>query len=421
MPYRLGSLFCQDFYITLDLTTHVPVHLTHDKKAKGLKTGRGSNKSLANAPGTSQTTTPQDSAAAREDGASPAPQSQPLERMQIVDLHSRNPLVSFNNNLYSCHWATDVGTSLYFTSPRPAIDPHHPPIRSTPTFDLLGASCARLIAVPATMKPRTVPVPAVETPQEFVEGTYHATKEGDIVRQVDSQGFHIELPSTASASKVRQARFLERLSAIKAQRGDSDAVPINNVKMHKPPEGWEAERDEWIAKETSRSEKNRLEAEIRIAKHQGRSSTNAALASYDRNSVDSEEVADLDEFLGPGVASASDEELDTPDPEGVLLPSQYSRKRKTRGGPRGGAPSGKKLRQSLGLPEARRDKRAPGRPRQIRLDSEFRDGEDAASVEAALSPQASAEPSAEPFAELSAESSAVITRRDDIGGAADEG
>ena len=92
----------------------------------------------------------------------------------------------------------------------------------------------------------------------------YTTAEGDVIQTSERHGLRIELPSTASAARVSQAKFLERLSAIKARRGDTDAVPVTNVKTYRPPEGWQDERQEWIAKETARSERDKVEAAARM-------------------------------------------------------------------------------------------------------------------------------------------------------------
>lgn len=362
----------QDFYITLDLTTQVPPNLVHEKKSKSNK--RGSNKSLANAPGaTGKSSSAKSSTVTQDDGASFAEQSLAASRMQIVDLHGANPLVSFNNALYSCHWATDVGTSLFLTAPPETTDPNHPPLHSTPSFDLLGTSFARLIAAPATIRARETPLTSL-VPGDQTQASHEtvSTAEGDLIRKTDTGGFRITLPSTATSSRVNQARFLERLSNIKAKRGDKDNVPVSHIKIYRPPPGWEAERDEWIAKETVLSDRNRLEAETRKAKSALRkvrfAPTHSERAADDGYYDEEEEDHGDDDADADDGGETSDQDRDTPEPGSL---AEQMRKRKTRGGSRGGAPSSKKLRQSLGLPESRRDKRAVGRPRQIRLDPEF--------------------------------------------------
>ncbi|CAD0040750.1 unnamed protein product [Aureobasidium pullulans] len=241
--YEYDDHATDDFYLTLDLTTHIPPALARDRRSKAQKsTTRGSNKSLANAPGTGN------AESGAKDGA-------------------------------------DLATQIFLIPPPTDFDPDHVAIRSTPSFDVLGP-----------------------------ESSY-TTAEGDVIEHSTTKGLRIGLPSTASAQRTSQAKFLETLSAIKARRGDEDAVPVTNIKVYHAPEGWEEERSDYIEKESARSKETRLRL----------------LHDEDGNKL-------------------------------------VTRKRRTlaRGGSRGGAPSGKRLRQSLGLPEARRDSRPKPRPRKKR-------------------------------------------------------
>ncbi|GAB7357123.1 hypothetical protein MBLNU459_g7924t1 [Dothideomycetes sp. NU459] len=358
--YEYDDETTEDIYMTFDLTTHVPPTLATDKTGKYLKAAR-SNKSLANARGIAQHSAPPSAA----DAASPQPVLPDVSRMQILDLHSTSPLISYNNSLYSCRWATDLGTSFFFAPPPASSDPHHPPLRSTPSFDLLGTSCARLIAVPASLQPRETHLEPVSTLQRYAEKNTFTTSNGDVIQSNPSQGLRIELPVTASAAKVSQARFLERLSAIKARRGDRDAVPVTNIKNYRIPDNWEAERNEWISKETAKNERHRLEAEMRTGKASGlRTAHSPAQQQPAADDADGESLTP-----DAGSRVGSDGDIGDLDPDHIDLSEEFSRKRRRRGF-RGGPPSGKRLRQSLGLPDARRNKRPVGRPRKIRLDSE---------------------------------------------------
>lgn len=354
----------------------MPPTLAPRKTINQTKTSRGSNKSLANARSSVQHS---------NQPTAPEPESPPplpeASCIQILDLHGHSPLVSYNNAFYSCQWATDLGTSFFLIPPPIGLDPDHPPLRSTPSFDLLGTTSARLIAVPATLQPRKTTLPPVIDLQNYTAGATYTTTSGDVIQQNPEHGVRIELPATASTVKVNQARFLERLSAIKAKRGDRDAIPVNNVKTYKFPDGWEAERDEWLLKETSKSGKHRQEAELRAGsgpkRRRTKSSATAQQAANDENgespAPNAEDEAD------------SEEDYESQDPEHIDLGGML-RKRRPRGF-RGGAPSGKRLRQSLGLPDARRNKKTMGRPRNIRLDSEIATGSSVTEQSASPAPQ----------------------------------
>ncbi|CAD0107830.1 unnamed protein product [Aureobasidium uvarum] len=357
--YEYDTNATDDFYLTLDLTTHIPPALARDRRTKAQKsTTRGSNKSLANAPGTSETGT-KDGAAQDGDGDGA---DTTTERMQIVGLHDRNPIISYNNSIYSCQWATDLATQIFLAPPPTDFDPDHAALRSTPSFDVLGTSAARLVAIPATIQPReTAPPNIIKAAYAGPETTY-TTAEGDVIEHTSAQGLRIGLPSTASAQRTSQAKFLEALSAIKARRGDQDAVPVTNIKVYHPPEGWEEERADYIEKESARSKKDKAEAAARAKREKAEQT--ARLTRLNRRPAYARPTEEELEEEGSGEENEEDANKNA-DADGNKL---VTRKRRTlaRGGARGGAPSGKRLRQSLGLPEARRDSRPKGRPRKKR-------------------------------------------------------
>ncbi|KAI5211423.1 hypothetical protein AUEXF2481DRAFT_197824 [Aureobasidium subglaciale EXF-2481] len=359
--YEYDTNVTDDFYVTIDLTTHIPPALARDRRAKAQKTTtRGSNKSLANAPGTGNESGTKDGATQNDDGQDA---DTTTERMQIVGLHDRNPIISYNNAIYSCQWATDLATQIFLTPPPSDFDPDYVALRSTPSYDVLGTSAARVVAIPASIQPRVAAVPnAAKAATTSAETTY-TTAEGDVIEHTTAQGLRISLPSTASAQRTSQAKFLEALSAIKSRRGDQDAVPVTNIKVYHPPEGWEEERADYIEKESARSKKDKAEAAARAKREKAEQTARLTRLNrrpaYARPNPDEEAEED-----GSGDENEDDTNKDG-DADGNKL---VTRKRRTlaRGGSRGGAPSGKRLRQSLGLPEARRDARPKGRPRKKR-------------------------------------------------------
>jgi hypothetical protein len=210
----------------------------------------------------------------------------------------------------------------------------------------------------------TAPPPIIRAAYAGPETTY-TTAEGDVIEHTTAQGLRIGLPSTASAQRMSQAKFLEGLSAIKTRRGDQDAVPVTNIKVYHPPEGWEEERADYIEKESARSKKDKAEAVARAKREKAEQTARLTRLNrrpaYARPDPDAE-IEEGEE--GSGEENDDDTNKDA-DADGNKL---VTRKRRTlaRGGARGGAPSGKRLRQSLGLPEARRDARPKGRPRKKR-------------------------------------------------------
>ena len=78
-----------------------------------------------------------------------------------------------------------------------------------------------------------------------------------------TQGLQVQLSASAPPDKVSQARFLERFAAAKIKRGEKGLVPTRFINTYTLPEGWEAEKEEWLLKETGLSKKNRQEAVLR--------------------------------------------------------------------------------------------------------------------------------------------------------------
>lgn len=157
----------------------------------------------------------------------------------------------YKERFYSCDWASDIGTSLFIGELSQDSEQAHQSLRKFATSELIGMSRARLCARPAVLKTRVAAqdpdraAKVMQAPDAFVS----ATSAGDSVRYSLSQGLKIDLHKNAPSQKISQARFLERLAAIRLQKGISEHVPIKPIKEYDLPKDWETERDEWIAKE----------------------------------------------------------------------------------------------------------------------------------------------------------------------------
>jgi hypothetical protein len=98
-------------------------------------------------------------AAQAAEGAGPAQEEEDEEAeparvvddstMQILDLHSDNPLISFRDKVYSCQWSSALGSDMFLAKHNEAGD--GPVLRQLGSFDLLGMSAARLTASRAKM------------------------------------------------------------------------------------------------------------------------------------------------------------------------------------------------------------------------------------------------------------------------------
>ncbi|KAH0537113.1 hypothetical protein FGG08_006075 [Glutinoglossum americanum] len=147
-------------------------------------------------------------------------------RVQILDLHSLDPLISFQNRIHHCEWASSVSSSLFFTAHDPS-NPSIPVVRSTPHFDLIGISSSRMTSSATHLAPRN---PGRPTRDDLfiTEGPPRQQPQDNITLTPTTVGtlMPIQLNPSVDASRKAQASFLERLSAIKRTAGEQDEVTV---------------------------------------------------------------------------------------------------------------------------------------------------------------------------------------------------
>lgn len=154
------------------------------------------------------------------------------EAVQILDLHTSNPLISYQGRLYSSEWSTTLGTDILLTSSQSSESP----VLAATRIKLSGRP-VRMIRHHGASKPsQQPPNEAVETQRTTVEpipppinGPNHfSDKNPTVPRPV----LEIPLDRHASVARQNQAHFLERLSAIKAARGEQDEVTVYAKKRY---------------------------------------------------------------------------------------------------------------------------------------------------------------------------------------------
>lgn len=133
------------------------------------------------------------------------------KEIQIVDLHSDNPLITYNGNAYSCRWASHVGTELLFKAHE--RDSTIPILRKlNGGVDLLAVNQARIISDPLELQPRK----RKRSPERaFVRGSH-----------IPHTKYLIPIGAHASARRKDQAVFLERMINMKVEMGETDAVTV---------------------------------------------------------------------------------------------------------------------------------------------------------------------------------------------------
>ena len=133
------------------------------------------------------------------------------KEIQIVDLHSENPLITYNGSAFSCRWASHVGTELLFKAHE--RDSTIPILRKlNGGVDLLAVNQARIISDPLELQPRK----RKRSPaRAFVRGSH-----------ISHTKYLIPIGAHASARRKDQAVFLERMINMKVDKGETDAVTV---------------------------------------------------------------------------------------------------------------------------------------------------------------------------------------------------
>lgn len=171
-----------------------------------------------------------------------------VKRIQILDLHSENPIISYQNQYYGCQWTSTLGTDLLLVSPD--LDSSHPVLYREEAFDVLAATGIKIVGQPLQIVPRPEvrgkhrASPTIGASTEQNEVRVEDDGEPDIPgvanaplalhgviaprgTQIESDG-SIRIPLRPEEGRTRhsQARFLERLIASKNAKGDPDLVPV---------------------------------------------------------------------------------------------------------------------------------------------------------------------------------------------------
>ncbi|RYO96664.1 hypothetical protein DL765_011526 [Monosporascus sp. GIB2] len=169
-----------------------------------------------------------------EPDASASAEEFSAEKVQIMELHSPNPVISYKGRVYEGQWSQHVGTELLLTrrdhdgegedgsgssssSPNPTTNTL-PVLRHLDNgVDLLAASCARI----------TVTQREPERREDTEEGRRRRARLS-LPEEREAMATRIPPPETAKPSRARldQAHFLARLIALKKRKGETDEVAV---------------------------------------------------------------------------------------------------------------------------------------------------------------------------------------------------
>ncbi|KAL9479806.1 hypothetical protein ACSS6W_004592 [Trichoderma asperelloides] len=134
--------------------------------------------------------------------------SEPLEEIQILELHSRNPIISYRGRVFEGQWAEVIGTEAILADREAKDAAQLPALRHLPGgVDILGASSSRILTTEKTLKPKVA--------QE------------DSLKAIREE-WNIRIPpgKDRTGERAQQLRFLENLIALKKKRGDEDEVTV---------------------------------------------------------------------------------------------------------------------------------------------------------------------------------------------------
>ncbi|EXJ53917.1 hypothetical protein A1O7_09253 [Cladophialophora yegresii CBS 114405] len=129
-------------------------------------------------------------------------------RVQILDLDSVNPIVSYQGEVYSCNWSDLMGTNMFFTHPD-TIDTAEA-LRSMEDYNLIGTSRIKLVGHQAKIIKRP-------TGPEEADGNVENGQPQDSNNALASQ-------RTEDRIREKQASFLEKLKEIQQRQREADVA-----------------------------------------------------------------------------------------------------------------------------------------------------------------------------------------------------
>lgn len=118
-----------------------------------------------------------------------------------MGLHTLNPIVSYQNQIFSCSWADQIGTELFFAPPELDPDPSSeiPTLRNGEHFDLVAANSVKLLSRKANLISAQEPT-------------------------TESRTFNTSGLPRKPGPQTNQSQFLDRLIAVKRAKGETDPV-----------------------------------------------------------------------------------------------------------------------------------------------------------------------------------------------------
>ncbi|KAI4160310.1 MAG: hypothetical protein LQ342_005806 [Letrouitia transgressa] len=187
-----------------------------------------------------------DSASSSDSGSfssSSDDESTGIDDIQILNIHTKNPQISYNSQLFSCSWGSTVGTDLYLSSPLFSSQRPEEELATFTRVSIVGASGIRLIGQAAELVPRydkpvsrvsvlgkrrrREPQPAVDSQDSHAQPLQGLNGPMEETASMDESHHRIQVDDATSSlpgPHGNQSTFLQGLSDLKNSKGDTDTV-----------------------------------------------------------------------------------------------------------------------------------------------------------------------------------------------------
>jgi TFIIIC subunit triple barrel domain len=203
--YQYDDIQTETVLVDLDLTSLNGV----TKSSKGKKSlNNGTQVDAAPSKGSDDDPAPTPNAKTKTSQKRDTKLQQPLGSVQLLDLDTESPIISFNNEIYECTWTDMIGTNIFFSEP--GVVSAMEATQSNKDYALLGTSRIKLL------------------------GNHAKLLKPDMRKRKLSKtaGEDTELPDAIAGSAAqnktsKQADFLESVMAVKRRRRETDeADPV---------------------------------------------------------------------------------------------------------------------------------------------------------------------------------------------------
>jgi hypothetical protein len=220
--YEYDENETEDFYIPIDLSNvpNAQIPLNAERRPGHPTLLKSRLRALNAARGQLPDTT--GDSTATQDGTQ---EMASMGEVQIMGLHTSNPLMMYNGQLLSCQWTSTIGTDMFFTRPQMDDSDLHQPLRSLPAVDLLSLGTAKLIARVGRLRPRDDLFKNDEQTQPGIAAVDDARQVKDAAIVPPSTAAEDPKPAFSSAMPA-STDFLARLNEAKARRGETSRLTV---------------------------------------------------------------------------------------------------------------------------------------------------------------------------------------------------